>query len=155
MKIYEAPNVYDGRYTLFLAGGISGCPDWQSEALKEFEDLDDDCKIANPRRKDFDITDEKVSEKQIKWEHDALSHSNLILFWFPKETVCPITLYELGYWLGFGHVMLFIGVHPEYSRRFDIEQQLKHFAGRYKPKYDLKEICEDAKNIMKEREYAH
>ena len=30
--------------------------------------------------------------------HDALRDVHAISFWFPKETICPIVLYELGAW---------------------------------------------------------
>jgi len=52
--------------------------------------------VINPRRNAFDLTDPSVSVDQIKWEHRALQEADLVSFWFPHETLCPITLLELG-----------------------------------------------------------
>ena len=52
--------------------------------------------IINPRRKYFDVKNKNASAEQIKWEFGMLWKADIIPFWFPKETLCPITLYELG-----------------------------------------------------------
>jgi hypothetical protein len=53
--------------------------------------------------------------------HDA----DLISFWFPRETLCPITLYELGKWHGKADKPIVVGMHPDYPRRIDVEEQSK------------------------------
>jgi len=83
---------------IFLGGGISGCPDWQSVAREKLHQKCPNLVLINPRRSSFDITDKTIAKEQIKWEFECLRKVNAILFWFPKETVCPITLYELGAW---------------------------------------------------------
>ena len=54
-------------------------------------------------------------------------HSDIVVFWFPEETLCPIALFELGKELGLRSMnnpkKIFIGCHPNYERKFDIEQQ--------------------------------
>jgi hypothetical protein len=117
----EAPNTYDGEgRSVFLAGGITGCPDWQADVVKMLTDTD--LVLFNPRRVDFPIHDPGASQKQIQWEHDHLRKADAILFWFPCETMCPIVLYELGAWSMMGKP-LFVGVHSDYSRRRDVEIQ--------------------------------
>lgn len=119
----EAPNTIDDydRKCIFLAGGITNCPDWQADmagVLLKATDLT----IFNPRQKNFPMGDPDAGKVQIKWEYDHLRKAGHILFWFPKETICPIVLYELGAWSMTGKP-IFVGVDPEYIRRFDVEQQ--------------------------------
>lgn len=125
MLYIEAPEVYkeqDNLKTIFLAGGITNCPDWQSELVNMLRKCD--VVLFNPRRKHFPIDDQKAANGQIKWEYEHLRKADSILFWFPKESICPIALYELGAW-SMTDIPLFIGAHPEYVRRVDIEVQTK------------------------------
>jgi hypothetical protein len=110
-------------FKVFLAGGSTGCPDWQATVVDELRDEPDNVVLLNPRRKNFPIQDPAASLEQIKWEHDMLRLADLILFWFPKETLCPITLYELGAWTMAGTKPIEIGMHPEYQRRQDVTIQ--------------------------------
>jgi Nucleoside 2-deoxyribosyltransferase like len=122
MIITQAPESYDvNGIDLFLAGGISNCPDWQADAGSMLADVEG--WALNPRR--GGVFDPSSAEKQIMWEHKALKIAKAILFWFPKETLCPITLYELGVFSQRKHVPLFVGVHPEYARKLDVVIQLR------------------------------
>ena len=58
----------------------------------------------------------------------------MVLFWFPKESLCPIALFELGKELESGSRVV-IGVHPEYSRRFDVITQVRCYDPEF-PVYD-------------------
>lgn len=118
---------------VFMAGGITGCPEWQDEMIESFRKMRSpekesifnyDMTLLNPRRKNFPMDDPTAAERQIKWEHDMLRLADAILFWFPKETICPIVLYELGAWSMTDKPIL-VGVHPEYQRRQDVEIQTK------------------------------
>lgn len=122
MKYYEAPNkiIECNEPRLFLAGGITGCPDWQQEMRTLLYTTD--LTLLNPRRKDFPIGDPDAALEQIKWEFDMLRVVNAILFWFPEETLCPIVLYELGAW-SMTDKPIFVGIHPNYARRQDVEIQ--------------------------------
>lgn len=112
----------EGLITLFMAGGISNCPLWQNEMLDVLSN-NTGLMVFNPRREFFDVNNPEIEEEQIKWEYYHLSLSDIIMFWFPKETVCPITLYELGRWATSGKKIC-VGHHPEYSRRNDLRIQL-------------------------------
>jgi hypothetical protein len=68
------------------------------------------------------MDDAEAAPQQIAWEHHHLRLVDAILFWFPRETLCPIALYELGAW-SMTSKPLFLGVHPDYPRRQDIEVQ--------------------------------
>lgn len=111
-----------GRKSLFLAGGITGCPDWQQEMRKLLELTD--LVLLNPRRKNFPIEKKGAAFDQICWEYAALKFADSISFWFPQETICPIVLYELGAW-SMTKKPIFVGVHPEYARRQDVNMQTR------------------------------
>jgi hypothetical protein len=108
--------------SLFLAGGISNCPDWQSALLEDLRDTD--WVVFNPRRADFDAGNSELARGQIEWEHRHLRRSSAIAFWFPPQTLCPITLYELGAW-SMTDKALFVGVDPMYARRLDVLEQTR------------------------------
>jgi len=128
-KYFEAPHTYDprpGELTLFLGGGISGCPDWQSSVFSELRPKCPHLVIYNPRREKFDVMEPSQSKIQILWEHKCLRQSKAIMFWFPSETLCPITLYELGAWTILSKTTgtkLFVACHPNYARIEDVRIQ--------------------------------
>ncbi len=110
----------DGIPSIFLAGGITDCPDWQKEIVSNLEN--ENIILLNPRRKKFPIDDPNASYEQIKWEYEHLRKATAIVFWFPKETMCPIVLFELGTWVVSGKPIL-IGMDKEYERRQDVQIQ--------------------------------
>lgn len=121
MKLIEAPNPYPTNADLFLGGGITNCPDWQADVVKMLEETD--LTILNPRRSAAFTGD--IADEQIRWEYEALRAVKTVLFWFPKETLCPITLFELGVFSQRKDTRLIVGTHPEYARRFDVQVQME------------------------------
>jgi hypothetical protein len=112
---------------IFLAGGITGCSDWQKQAIQKLKPhLHDHQVIFNPRQNNFDPEQkDQTLETQILWEFQALQLSQIILFWFPKESTCPIALFELGkYLVEKGNKPIFVGTDPEYPRAADLQFQL-------------------------------
>lgn len=127
MKIVTCPDEpsFHGPAPLavFLAGGITGCPDWQSEFSEMVkDDISDRWVLLNPRRAEFDVSDPSMSEAQIDWEHKWLERAAITVFWFPAESVCPITLFELGRCIGQRRRTI-VATHPDYPRRFDVVYQ--------------------------------
>ncbi|HEY0752572.1 MAG TPA: nucleoside 2-deoxyribosyltransferase domain-containing protein [Ktedonobacteraceae bacterium] len=121
MHYVEALETYSGKETsLFLAGGITGCPDWQHEMIEQLRAAS--LVLLNPRRAVFPIEDKHAAHEQIAWEHLHLRQATAISFWFPCETLNPIALYELGSW-SMSEKKLFVGVHPDYQRIEDIRIQ--------------------------------
>jgi hypothetical protein len=119
---FESPQVF-GRPSLFLGGGISNCPDWQAEIVDILTTGGSDLALINPRSANFDTKTKSRTLDQIKWEYLMLRRSDGILFWFAAETIQPIVLFELGSHLMVPGKPIFIGMHPEYPRRIDVEVQ--------------------------------
>lgn len=107
---------------IFMAGGISHCPDWQKPLASRFLETTN-AVIFNPRRENFTFSI-KTQEEQITWEFDYLALCRNILFWFPSETLCPITLFELGK-ISTSNKNIVVGCHYLYKRRDDVVEQLK------------------------------
>ncbi len=123
MKYVEAINEWKrelGERAIFLAGGIIGCGDWQTEMVDRLSDTN--LIVLNPRRNNFPH-DPYATTIQIKWEFDNLRAADMVMFWFPKEGLCQTSLYELG-----SQVMmnkpLFVGVEPGYVKDGGVRKQL-------------------------------
>lgn len=93
--------------TIFLAGSIEGdkAERWQDKLIalltSKFGKSDYNVVILNPRRPDYDASWSPKSDQpnfcaQVNWELDCLELSNLVVFYFDKNTKSPITLLELG-----------------------------------------------------------
>lgn len=153
MKYIEIPAEYaqesTGECGLFIAGGITRCPDWQSELVKLLKN--ENIAIFNPRRSNFP-TDIDISEEQIGWEHRYLRRAMAISFWFPKETICPIVLYELGAW-SMTKKKIFVGIHPEYSRRKDVEIQTRLVRPDVNIVYDLHSLSVQIRDFVTNFQY--
>ena len=123
MKYIESPEEYiKGKSkSIFLAGGITNCPNWQQDLVKLLENSD--LVILNPRRENFPIHDPKAAQEQITWEYEHFKKVDMISFWFSRGSLNPIVLFELGKWLVQKEKKIFIGIDPEYKRRQDVEIQ--------------------------------
>lgn len=132
MELYVAPaQIYhrplglsrDRPKALFLAGGITGTPDWQSRAVLGLQNTE--FVVLNPRREGWPAaSDTDEIRRQIAWERHHIDQADGVLFWFCEETVQPIVLFELGT-LVRSTTTLLIGVHPNYPRKLDVEMQVK------------------------------
>lgn len=111
IRVITAPMSFnllsDNSISVFLAGGITNCKEWQDEvidALKVYRESDERydipmLTILNPRRWKFDVNDPSIEYQQISWEHRMLSKCDYVSFFFDNsESLQPITLYELGRW---------------------------------------------------------
>mgnify|MGYP001579136301 CR=1 FL=1 len=128
--------------SVFLAGAITGAENWQVGVARALLDVPDaGINVWNPRRKDFPIGDPGAAEEQITWEFEALRRCESVLIWFTPPTLCPICLYELGK-CSMTHEALFVGVHPEYARRQDVEIQTRLLRPHVRVVHDLDELTE-------------
>jgi len=108
--------------SVFLAGGITGCVDWQQEMRRLLGDSA--LAMINPRRGVYDFSDPAAAEFQIDWEFRHLRKASAILFWFAADQLQPISLYELGSW-SMTAKTIFVGVDPAYPRRHDVIVQTR------------------------------
>lgn len=137
--------------SVFLAGGITNCPDWQKEFINFYkETYSDTFDIFNPRREFWDDNrnNDDISKEQIEWENNYLKKSTGIVFWFPKETLCPITLFELGAALHSQNIIA-IGIHSEYARKLDVEVQTKLVNKDIPIVYSVKDLCDETVEYFK------
>lgn len=136
MTVITAPEPINNTLTsldtpaIFIAGGITGCTDWQSTLIPLINS--DRVTLYNPRRPD-DATWQWTSEgstTQIHWEQDAIDISDAVSFWFDWNASAqipplqPIAMFELGRMIEQIDTKLFIGSHPNYPRHFDVVTQL-------------------------------
>lgn len=94
--ILTAPNANKAKYiSVFLAGGITGCPDWQKIVIQELES--EDISVYNPRQERFCVADKSASYKQIVWEYERLEKMDIFSMYFcGGDSIQPICMYELG-----------------------------------------------------------
>lgn len=124
MDYIEAPSNHrvPGNLNLFIAGGITGCSDWQAELVKSLSDIHG-LSIYNPRRASYS---DGVAYEQIEWEYYWLKQADIISFWFAKETIQPITLLEFGRWSALAKQTgkkLIVGCDEYYQRYLDVAVQ--------------------------------
>lgn len=137
-------------YPVFLAGGITGCPEWQP-ILADLLSLEPDrLVLLNPRRKGWDVNNSHLSEDQVQWEYDHLKLVKLTSFWFPCEALCPITLFELGS-KSAKRDPIVVGCHPDYQRRFDVITQLQ----LARPSIDVVSSLEELAVQIRQNFYAY
>ncbi len=122
-----------GYVSIFLAGGIRGCEDWQAEVTDMLVQMYQGKKliILNPRRAAYDYNSKGVAEEQITWEHDMLHKADTIFFWFPATSSCPIALFEFGFWLAKDPLKVAWSCQKGYPRAIDVDIQTNLIAKRY------------------------
>ena len=107
MRVVTAPEkvtLEDKDISIFLAGGITNCPEWQNDVIKEIDDLSisfkyntDNTVLFNPRRENFPIGDPSAAMEQIKWEFEQLERCDIFSMYFSGGiSDQPICMYELG-----------------------------------------------------------
>lgn len=144
MHYVEAPNIVtipDGTNnfpsSIFLGGGITNCYDWQKEICGYLKDTH--LILLNPRRQHYP---DNAALEQITWEYNHMNFAKAIMFWFSKETLCPITLFEYGKWITRSK-KLFVGCDPEYARKYDVEVQTSLERPYQKIHTDLKTLADE------------
>ncbi len=124
-EFWQPQSLDEHRLGVFLAGGITGCGDWQTQMVDLLGSTS--LVLLNPRRDDFPedpAAAENEAAWQIHWEFVHLRLAAARLFWFPSATLCPITLFELGKFAA-SAAPLFVGVDDQYQRKLNITHQLK------------------------------
>lgn len=88
--------------SIFLAGSIEmgKAEDWQTIVTNGLSDIPN-LNIMNPRRDDWDSSwvqtiDNPQFNEQVTWELEMQENADVIIMYFDKDTMAPITLLELG-----------------------------------------------------------
>lgn len=95
-QVITAPSTEKPIYTsVFLAGGISNCKEWQKDVIDCMDKIS--VSLFNPRQEHFDVSDKSASEKQITWEFERLEQMDIFSMYFCNDdSDQPICMYELG-----------------------------------------------------------
>ena len=121
----------DNEVSVFLAGGITGCWDWQEAAIDELSKYDDtdNLVVYNPRRENFPIEDPNAAQEQIEWEFKYLHQVDIFSMYFTAgQSTQPICMYELGvhlarFELSYKPLSAIVSVEDGYVRSQDVEIQ--------------------------------
>ena len=134
---------------IFLAGPITGAPDWQQDMTHELIKLNQDdlhaTLICNPRRDTYDAG--FSFDYQVHWDQLHIQNCNIILFYIPKpidskfkDRYAKTTMYELAEMLHTHKYKnpnnkIVIAIHPEYSMFDYVKERI------------LRMKCDEKKNI--------
>ena len=132
MIVITAPHLYIPKYddvTVFLAGGITGCRDWQKETiehLRKFVGRDDtQVVVYNPRQENFDVNNLAATIDQITWEYQYLNQVDIFSMYFVGgDQIQPICMYELGRYIKPYEEEQVISVEKNYIRKNDVACQV-------------------------------
>ena len=141
VRVIQAPEEFaETGESIFLAGGISDCRDWQDDMIEMLDSFDGT--ILNPRREVWPTWGADL-DHQVGWERRHLAVATLRLFWFTSETVCPITLFELGQTIGSSRPFV-VGTHPAYGRRENVIIQTRLATPGVRVVSSLEELADSA-----------
>lgn len=148
IQYIESPNKEKPtKQALFLGGGITNCPDWQSEILSKLDSKGLEITVFNPRRKNYPKEDPNAEMEQISWEYSRLREAPVLLFWFSSGSENPIVLFELGSALE-RNVSVLVGVDPNYSRKRDVEIQVALKNKDIQIVYSLDDMVEEVSKVF-------
>lgn len=108
MEVYKAPQKYpsDSKFTIFLGGSIEmgKAEPWGDYLTSKLSEHNFDIRILNPRRDDFDSSQEQSIDnpyfkEQVNWELDGLDRSDLIVMYLQPDTLSPISMMEIGIYI--------------------------------------------------------
>jgi hypothetical protein len=126
-NLFKSPESIDGlvfdRQSIFLAGSIEmdNAINWQKECEHQ---LSDNYILFNPRRESWDASWKQEIQnpqfkEQVEWELNALEKADIIIMYFVKETLSPISLLEFGLYAKSGKLK--VVVDPEFWRKGNID----------------------------------
>lgn len=133
MKVITAPEYYvptREEITVFLAGGITNCENWQKEVIDYLKSLPeektDKLVIYNPRRDKWPKnSDTEEIRRQINWEADYIRSAIIFTMYFTntEKSDQPICFYELGKYAN-NRLNDIISYQEGFKRALDVEFQM-------------------------------
>jgi hypothetical protein len=128
--------------TIYLAGGIANCSDWQKKMIKLLRETN--VNAFNPRDGNYVISDAEEYLNRVRYNRAKLDASEAVLLWFPKEQLTPVALLELGSVVA-SSKPVFIGIDPGYPRQIDVEIQTKLARPEIDIVYSLEDLAEQVR----------
>jgi hypothetical protein len=121
---------YENPASIFLAGSIEmgAAIQWQEHLTKELRDLE--ATVCNPRRGQWSTSlnpgaMDDLFKHQVEWELAALEAVDVIVFFFDKNTLSPVTMLELGLWAQSGKVV--VCCHKDFWKSGNIHHVCKRY----------------------------
>lgn len=144
MKVIVAPKIYqpgENEISVFLAGGITNCSNWQNEIIMGIDKAEYDSSIVifNPRRENFPIHIPSAADEQIEWEFYQLNKMDIFSMYFcESDSDQPICMYELGRYISEMQKRfpidwkdrIIISVEDGYKRKNDVLVQSRLACGK-------------------------
>jgi nucleoside 2-deoxyribosyltransferase len=130
--------IYENPVSIFLAGSIEmgNAIPWQAHLTEELRDLE--VTVCNPRRGKWstnlnpEATDD-LFKNQVEWELAALEAVDIIVFFFDKNTLSPVTMLELGLEAKSGKVV--VCCHKDFWKSGNIHHACKKYNVPYVKDY--------------------
>lgn len=125
--LFKSPESFEGlvfdRPSIFLAGSIEmdKAINWQKICENE---LSEKYILFNPRRDAWDASWKQEIQnsqfrEQVEWELNALEKADIIILYFAKDTLSPISLLEFGLFAKSGKLK--VVVDPDFWRKGNID----------------------------------
>lgn len=128
--------------SIYLAGGIKGCPDWQQEAMTLLSGMN--LEVENPRIDSFVRGDNAEYRSLVRKNRLTLDSCESVVVWFPKDQLTPVALLELGSLVASAKP-LFVGIEPGYKRQIDVEIQTELARPEIDIAYSLPELTDQVR----------
>ena len=129
---------YENPASVFLAGSIEmgKAIQWQEHLTRELRDLE--ITVCNPRRGQWSTNQnpkesDNLFKHQVEWELAALEAVDVIIFFFDKNTLSPVTMLELGLWVQGGKVV--VCCHKDFWKSGNIHHVCKKYNVPYVKDY--------------------
>ena len=146
---------------VFLAGPITGAPNWHEKAIEIFQDLAPDLFIASPKLPDF-VGEGAVSyNDQVAWESHYLNEAGkkgVIMFWLAEEEKhscyyqhARTSRFELGEWMAkhqSENANLVVGIASDFPGRQYIKLRLTNDCPKIPLVNSLYDACESVTNKL-------
>ena len=126
-------NISNSQVSLFLAGGSTKWRETVEHTLECNEDFHS-VVILDPYDENYSTLPNTA------WEAQMMKKADCIVFWFTKESVCPVSLFELGYALRDHTKDIIIGVEPGYPKEDELDAQLITLCPKLVPFSSLEQL---------------
>jgi hypothetical protein len=138
------------RENIFIYGAMTKAPQWQQEVVEWLKPYG--FYLLWPRRwNDRQLITDKEAIEQKEWEHEAFGLAERVILWFGDNLQRPMVFYYLAM-AALQSKKYYVGVHPNYSRVFDVEQEAKYL-GIMEIHKSLRNLCKSVIEDIK-KDYA-